>query len=252
MDARIDELAVLAAALRDLHAGPMLVLPNVWDAGSAQVVAEAGFPAAATASAAVTAMLGFPDGQGAPWQEMFAANARIARAVSVPVSMDAEGGYGLSPSDLVEQLVGIGVVGCNLEDTDHDGGGLLDAEAHGDWLREVREAATRIGVPLVINARVDVFLPSSGIEDGDRLSEAIRRGRLYREAGADCVYPIAVRDRETIATLVKEIDAPINGNPSAELGLQDLAAVGVARVSYGPTFYRAGLAEFARAIRSLT
>ncbi|MDI1289258.1 MAG: isocitrate lyase/phosphoenolpyruvate mutase family protein [bacterium] len=252
MDERTTEVSGLAEELRRLHAGAMLVLPNVWDAASAQVVADEGFAAAATASAAVTAMLGYPDGHGAPWQEMFAANARVARAVSIPVSMDAEGGYGLSPSDLVGQLVAIGVVGCNLEDTDHVGGGLLDAASHAQWLREVREAASQIGVPLVINARVDVFLPTSRIDQGDRLTEAVRRGRLYREAGADCIYPIAVRDRATIASLVKEIDAPINGNTSPELNLQTLADAGVARVSYGPTFYRAGMAEFARAIRSLS
>src|ERR1700712_4046014 len=110
------DLRALAEDLRGLHRGDVLVLPNVWDAASAEIVAEAGFPAVATASAAITATLGYPDGQGAPWQEMFAAAGRIARAVSVPVTVDVEAGYHLPPGELVDQLLEIGAVGCNLED----------------------------------------------------------------------------------------------------------------------------------------
>ena len=116
----IADLKVRADRLRELHhAGKMLVLPNVWDAASAKIVAEAGFPVIATASAAISAMLGYPDGEGAPWQEMFAAAGRVARAVSVPVTVDAEAGYGMEPRELVDRLLEIGAVGCNLEDT-HD------------------------------------------------------------------------------------------------------------------------------------
>ena len=119
----IADLKARADRLRELHhAGEMLVLPNVWDAASAKIVAEAGFPVVATASAAISAMLGYPDGEGAPWQEMFAAAGRVARAVSVPVTVDAEAGYGMEPRELVGRLLEIGAVGCNLEDTDHRGG----------------------------------------------------------------------------------------------------------------------------------
>jgi 2-methylisocitrate lyase-like PEP mutase family enzyme len=246
------DLAALAERLRALHQGELLVLPNVWDAASARVVADAGFPAIATASAAITAMLGHPDGEGAPWQEMFAANARIARAVDVPVSMDAEAGYQMSPDDLVDRLLEIGVVGCNLEDSDHRRGGLVDAEVHARWLAGVRGAADRSGVPIVVNARVDVFLPDSGIEEPDRTAEAIRRGRLYREAGVDCVYPIGVGDPEVLAALVSGVGGAVNGNRSARLDLRTLQELGVARVSYGPTFYRSALAGFAEAVRHLT
>ena len=161
----------------------MLVLPNAWDAASAAVVAEAGFPAVATASAAVSAMLGYPDGEGAPWQEMFAAAGRIARAVSVPVTVDAEAGYGMRPRELVDRLLDIGAVGCNLEDTDHRAGGLVDAGAHAEWLADVRSAADDAGVPIVINARVDTFLPASGIPEagsgrrGDPPGPALPGGR---------------------------------------------------------------------------
>ena len=255
MTAHQDEagrLARLAAELRSLHSGGMLVLPNVWDVGSARVVEGAGFPAVATASAAVTAVLGYEDGGSAPAEEMFAAAARIARSVSVPVSMDAEDGYGLSAADLVDRLLAAGVVGCNLEDSDHAAGGLKDADAHASWLAEVRAAADARGVRVVVNARVDTFLSEAGVPPEGRVDEAVRRGRLYREAGADCVYPIGVGDPATLGRLVSEIGGAINGNSGPELPLPVLRELGVARVSYGPRFYRAALAELDRAVRQLS
>src|SRR6478672_1514552 len=109
----MSDLMEQAEQLRELHRGELLVLPNVWDAASARIVVEAGFPAVATASAAITAMLGYPDGEGAPWAEMFAAAGRVARAVAVPVTVDAEAGYQMSPRELVNRLLEIGAVGCN-------------------------------------------------------------------------------------------------------------------------------------------
>ncbi|MEU1890327.1 isocitrate lyase/PEP mutase family protein [Streptomyces pristinaespiralis] len=251
MAADMADLKTRAVRLRDLHHGEMLVLPNVWDAASAAVVAEAGFPAVATASAAVSAMLGHPDGEGAPWQEMFAAAGRVARAVPVPVTVDAEAGYGMRPRELVDRLLAIGAVGCNVEDTDHRAGGLADAGAHAQWLADVRSAADDAGVPLVVNARVDTFLPRSGTQEPDRVAEAIRRGRLYREAGADCVYPIGVRSKDDIATLVTELPCPVNGNTGEELDLATLRELGVARVSYGPRFYRAAMADLRTSVQQL-
>jgi 2-methylisocitrate lyase-like PEP mutase family enzyme len=245
------DLKAHAEKLRALHSGEMLVLPNAWDAASAVIVAEAGFPVVATASAAISAMLGHPDGEGAPWSEMFAAAGRIARAVPVPVTVDAEAGYGLPPGELVDRLLDLGAAGCNLEDTDHRAGGLAEAGAHAAWLAEVRSAATDRGVPLVINARVDTFLPASGIPAPDRVAETVRRGRLYREAGADCVYPIGVGDRRDLATLVAELPGPVNGNTGEHLDLATLRELGVARVSYGPRFYRAALAGLKSAVEEL-
>ena len=240
-----------AERLRGLHSGEMLVLPNVWDAGSAKTVAAAGYPALATASAAVSAMLGYPDGEGAPWQEMFAAAGRVARAVDVPVTVDAEAGYGLRPRELVDRLLETGAVGCNLEDTDHRSGGLADADAHAEWLAAVRSAAADAGVPIVLNARVDAFLPGTGVPERDRVAETVRRGRLYREAGADCVYPIGVTSRADLAALVAELPGPINGNPGEQLPLPVMRDLGVARVSYGPRFYRTALADLDTAVRAL-
>ena len=247
------DLKAHAGRLRELHhAGEMLVLPNVWDAASAKIVAEAGFPAIATASAAISAMLGYPDGEGAPWQEMFAAAGRVARVVSVPVTVDAEAGYGMAPRELVDRLLEIGAVGCNLEDTDHHAGGLVDAGAHAERLAAIRAAADDAGVPIVINARADTFLPASGVPEEDRVAKAVRRGGLYLAAGADCIYPIGVSDEKDIATLAAGVPGPINGN--ARPGGPDLAKLrelGVARVSYGPRLYREALANLKTAVQEL-
>jgi 2-methylisocitrate lyase-like PEP mutase family enzyme len=251
MTSATPDLAARAETFRGLHRGAMLVLPNAWDAGSAAVVAAAGGRAVATASAAVSAVLGYPDGEVAPWREMFAAAGRIVRAVVVPVTVDAEAGYGLPPRDLVDALLEIGAVGCNLEDTDHRAGGLQEAGAHANWLSEVRAAADVAGVPLVINARIDTFLPPSGVPDEARVAETARRGELYRQAGADCLYPIGVRRRADLVALVDVLPGPLNANVGDELDLPGLRGLGIARVSYGPRFYRTALADFGTAVRAV-
>jgi 2-methylisocitrate lyase-like PEP mutase family enzyme len=121
-------------------------------------VVAAGFPVVATTSGGVAATLGYEDHEGAPPDEMLAAAARIAGGVEVPVTVDAEAGYGMQPAELVAALRSAGAAGCNLEDTDHAAGSLRDPDGHADWLRTVRECASEDGYPLFINARVDVFL----------------------------------------------------------------------------------------------
>ncbi|MFE9430789.1 isocitrate lyase/phosphoenolpyruvate mutase family protein [Streptomyces sp. NPDC006640] len=216
---------------RALHHGRVpddpLVLPGPWDAASARVFADAGFPALATPSAGVAASLGYADGQ-TPAAEMFAAVARIARAVDVPVSADVEGGYGLAPKELVERLLEAGAVGCNLEDS--EGGVLKDAERHAAWLAEVRSAAAD---QLFVNARVDVFEYGDG--DPERV---IERAALYVSAGADCVYPIGA-PAGVLPLLRAGIRGPLNvfarldGVPAAELG-----ELGATRVTFGPGLQR--------------
>lgn len=228
-----------AAILRALHRpGDPLLLPNVWDAASATTVQEIGFPALATASAAVAAMLGYPDHEGAPAEEMFAAAGRVIRAATVPVTVDAEAGYGLSPAELVERLLAIGAAGCNLEDT--YAGELAAPEKQAEYIAAVRAAA---GDALVINARADTF----AAQIPDPVETAIARGRLYFEAGADCVYPIQA-PLDALPALVKGLPGPVNANNFPGTSLADLADAGVARVSYGPMpFLRAldTLKEFA-------
>jgi 2-methylisocitrate lyase-like PEP mutase family enzyme len=227
-----------AERLRSLHApGRPLVLPNAWDAASASAVEAAGFEAVATSSAAVAAGLGFSDAEEAPVREMLAAVGRMARAVAVPLTVDFEAGYGLAPRDIVDALLEAGAVGCNLEDTDHRAGGLVDADRQAERLASVREAASAAGVDLVINARVDVF--EQDLPEERRIAEAISRGRRYLSAGADCIYPIMAADERTIGELVTGIPGPLNvyARPGAP-SVARLAALGVARVSFGPWIHR--------------
>jgi 2-methylisocitrate lyase-like PEP mutase family enzyme len=232
-----------AARLRALHRDErLLVLPNAWDAASARVLAEAGFPALATASHAVAHSLGYEDGEGAPPEEMFAAAARITRSVDVPVTVDAEAGYGLAPDELAECLREAGAVGCNLEDTLHGEAAGAGRVLAGAKAQAERVAGLRAADPdLVINARTDVFHGNAlpGASDEEVLEEAVARCRAYLEAGADCVFPIMVADERSIGILVERVPGPVSviyrpGMPP----LARLAEIGVARVTFGPGLHR--------------
>ncbi|MEV5438519.1 isocitrate lyase/phosphoenolpyruvate mutase family protein [Streptomyces sp. NPDC052682] len=222
-----------AEAFRSLHhdrpPGDPLVLPGPWDAASARVFQESGFPALATPSAGVAASLGYEDGH-TPADEMFAAVARIVRAVEVPVSADVESGYGLAPKELVERLLEAGAVGCNLEDS--AGGVLKDPRAHADWLAEVKAEA---GDQLFVNARVDTFV--RGVADPER---AVERAALYVAAGADCVYPIGAPP-DVLPVLRAGIQGPLNalarldGEGPSPAGLGERGAT---RITFGPGLQR--------------
>jgi 2-methylisocitrate lyase-like PEP mutase family enzyme len=238
-----------AETLRALHrrADP-LVLVNVWDAASARVVAATpGCRAIATASWAIAAAHGFPDGEAIGRDAMLAAVAEIAAAVpTVPVTADLEGGYGATPSAVGETVGGalaVGVVGCNLEDGTGDAAApLRDAAEHAERVAAARAAGEAAGVPVVINARTDVYLAGAGPAD-ERLGMAIERGRAYLEAGADCIFVPGVADLGLIDQLVRGVRGQISvlagaGGPT----LAELARAGVARVSYGPGPHGAALA----------
>ncbi|HEY7256399.1 MAG TPA: isocitrate lyase/phosphoenolpyruvate mutase family protein [Solirubrobacterales bacterium] len=235
----MSDLDARCRTLRSLHVpGRPLLLPNAWDVASARAVEAAGFPVVATTSAGVAAALGFEDHEGAPGDEMLAAAARIARGIAVPVTVDAEAGYGMDPQDLVAALHEIGAAGCNLEDTDHRTGELREPGVHAEWLAAVREAAARREYELVINARIDVFVraASAGAEQSqsELVEEALRRAAAYSDAGVDCVYPILLWEREALRSFISRHRGPINAvrippGPS----LAQLAELGVARVSWG-------------------
>jgi 2-methylisocitrate lyase-like PEP mutase family enzyme len=213
----------------------------------------AGFPVVATSSGAVAATLGYEDHEGAPAGEMLAAAARIARSVDVPVTVDAEAGYGMTPTDLVDALLGAGVAGCNLEDTDHSTGRLADTNRRAEWLAAVRQAAADRDYGLVINARVDVFLADRGARPQRELvGEAVARGRAYRAAGVDCVFPIFLQEEDSIASFVDAVEAPVNilGLPQAP-SVRQLAQLGVARVSYGSLLHGRAMEGLAALLKEL-
>jgi 2-methylisocitrate lyase-like PEP mutase family enzyme len=240
--------------LRSLHVpGNPLVLPNAWDVATARAVVEAGFPVVATTSGGVAAALGYEDHEGAPAKEMFAAAARICGRVEVPVTVDAEAGYGMEPGELVTALREVGAAGCNLEDTSHPAETLRDPDQQAEWLQGVRAAASDQGYGLVINARTDVFLASRGNGDqGGLVPEALRRARAYFEAGVDCVYPIALWEADPIAAYITEAGGPVNilAIPNAP-SVSELAELGAARVSYGGRLHWEAMGQFRDSLASL-
>lgn len=227
-----------ARELRRLHEDPaLLVLVNVWDAASARVVAgTSGCRALATASWSIAAAHGVPDGERLSRDEMLAAVGRVARAVELPVSADLETGYGADAAGVGETIAGAieaGAVGCNLEDGLGESD-LRDAGEHAQRVAAAREAGERAGVPLVINARTDVFLNGIG-EPGERVELALERGRRYLEAGGDCVFVPGATDPDDLRALVAGMGGQVSvlaepGGPS----LRELEEIGVARVSVGP------------------
>jgi len=246
-----EQQAEKAAAFRAMHAGPgVLLLPNAWDAASARVFETAGFAAIATTSAGIAFSLGYPDGQRIPRQEMLGQIARIAGAVEVPVTADVEAGYGELPEDAAQtalEAIEAGAVGMNLEDATNDPQRpLLELSLQVERIHAVREAAGKSGVPLVLNARTDVFLlqvgPEEGLYDG-----ALRRLSAFRDAGADCVFAPGLRDAATIGRLARDLKAPLNilAGPGS-LPVPELAKLGVARVSVGSGAMRATLALLRR------
>jgi 2-methylisocitrate lyase-like PEP mutase family enzyme len=244
--------------LRSLHrAGTPLLLPNAWDVATARAVVAAGFPVVATSSGAVAGTLGYDDHEGAPADAMLDAAARIARGVDVPVTVDAEAGYGMEPAELVAALRRAGAAGCNLEDTNHAAGSLRDADQHAAWLAAVRNAASDDDYPLVVNARVDVFLAPyfAGGGRGTQAAlvpDALRRAKAYLDAGADCVYPIALWESGALRDFVAEVRAPVNVTRLPDTPpLATLAEIGVARVSWATLLYRDAMTRFTDQLNAL-
>lgn len=235
-----------AERLRKLHHGRrILLLPNAWDVVSARILEESGSPAIATSSAGVAFSLGYPDGQRISRDEMLEVAARIARAVEVPVTADLEAGYGTTVKDMVETVkaaIAAGVVGMNLEDvTGDDESSLVDLPLQVEKIRAICETAKSLGVPFVLNARTDIYLLPIGPE-ATRFERTVERLRAYRDAGASCLFAPCLYDRETIAKLVKAVEAPVNilANPACP-PLTELEKIGVARVSAGSGVMRAAL-----------
>ena len=237
------EQARRAEVLRKLHQGPrILVFPNVWDAVSARIIEELGYPAIATSSAAVAFALGYPDGERISREEMLEVVGRIANAVRVPVTADMEAGYGTTVEDMAataKALVAAGAVGLNLEDVTGDTeGSQVELSLQVKKIQTIKKVSTKLGVPLVINARTDVYLMPIGPE-ATRFERTVERLKGYRDAGADCLFVPGLCDRAIIEKLVKELKAPLNILASAGCpSLKELEKMGVARVSVGSGLMR--------------
>ncbi len=239
-----------ATELLKLHTnGRLLVLPNVWDPIGARVLEAKGYPAVATASAAISASLGYADGERIRRATMIDAIGRIAHSVEVPVTADIEAGYADSLDELRETtrlVLDSGVVGVNLQDSRDEQHTLFPVVDQCRRIAAMREVATARGVHLVINARTDGFLSGSyASRKTETMDDAVERAKAYADAGADCIYPIGPGDEPTVRELRKRIAAPINILISpASPPLAKLQALGVNRVSFGPFVFRACLAKF--------
>ncbi len=237
-----------AEAFRTLHAegAPILVLPNAWDAGSAKMFAQAGFPAVATTSAGVAFSAGLPDGGRVERDTMIDAIRGIVRAVDVPVTADIEAGYGDTPEAVAETVrlaIAAGVVGVNIEDA--PGGArhageppLYPVELAVERILAARGAADASGISLTINARTDTFL----VGCKNAYAEGMERLNAYAEAGADCLFLPGLTDDGAIEAAVGELSRPLNvvaGFDSGTLNLAKLESMGVGRVSVGGSIVRA-------------
>lgn len=229
-----------------LHQEGLLVLPNIWDALGAALVEDAGYPAVATASAAVSLTHGYNDGEAVPFSELLSTVRAIVRCTSLPVTVDAESGYAQTLNNLKENihaLLRTGAVGINIEDYHHKQQRLYTTEEQCGRIRQIINAANEYGVSLFINARTDVYLKGKGANEETRLQEVISRVQAYRQAGAHCLFlPGMVREQD-LKRVVHILNCPVNVLALPGLpGLERLQAIGVRRLSLGP-----GLLRFAAA-----
>jgi 2-methylisocitrate lyase-like PEP mutase family enzyme len=232
------------------HDKDILVLLNSWDIGSSRLIEASGYKAIATTSMGIAASLGYPDCQIIQLSEMIEAIKGIVNGVQVPVTVDIEAGYGNDLNEIIDsvkKIIATGIVGINIEDSIDLNPTLIDELEFCERISAIRALSDSLGFHLVINARTDSFYTSLS-SPREKLTESIKRGNKYREAGADCIFVQPVSDRETISTLVKEIDAPINilANPGMGGGIppsvSELQDLGVARLSLGSGLMKATLA----------
>jgi 2-methylisocitrate lyase-like PEP mutase family enzyme len=225
------------------HSGKLLMLPNIWDALGARLIESIGYPAIATASASVALTNGFDDGEKIPFSYVLKNLSQITSSVSLPVTADIECAYANNDNELeqnIKLLLQTGIVGINIEDTDKISGKINSISSQCNRIKKIRNIANEMNVDLFINARTDVLIHSNLFSTPEiQQQELINRGNAYKDAGADCFFPIALKNEESIKDLVKSIQMPVNiltipGIPSLEI----LEKIGVARVSLGPSFLK--------------
>src|SRR6185437_3468135 len=233
-----------AELFRSLHVkGSPVILFNIWDAGSARTLAQAGAKAIATGSWSVAAAHGFDDGETIPLELVLANIKRIADSVSLPVTLDFETGYATDLSvlkDNIRNVIAAGAVGINFEDRIIGADALQTIEDQSARIRAIRDAAEATGIPIYINARTDVFLETYPAKhDEGQLEEALERAAGDAEAGASGLFAPGLRDPELIEKLCERTHLPVNilvlpDTPPTKT----MAQLGVARISYGGAPYR--------------
>jgi len=230
--------AAKAEQFRAQHlAEKLLVLPNIWDALGAKLIKQVGFLSVATASVATALSNGYLDGEKIPFPELLNIVSKISSAVDLPLTVDIERGFADTQDQLkdnIRLLIDNGAIGINIEDSLPDHKGLTSIENQCRKIEAIREMGIQCGVPIVINARTDIFLLK--IEE-NAMAQAIERARSFKAAGADCVYPILINRYDDIAHFVQEVEMPMNVlllKPISDL--QHLEKIGVARVTLGPFF----------------
>lgn len=250
------EQSAKAREFRVLHQQPgIFVMPNAWDAGSARLLAAAGFAALGSTSAGIAFSMGWPDGDARMTRELMLERVQaIAAAVPVPVSADLESGYGATP-DEVGQTIRLawqaGVVGANLEDaTGQPARPLFDPPEAAERLRAARAAADVLCPDFTLTARIDSFL----VDAPQPLDDALRRAEAYRAAGADCIFVPGLRDEATLRTLVEAVGLPLTvvmGLTGSPLTVPRLQELGVRRVSIGGSLARAACGLIRRAAEEM-
>jgi len=253
---KMEAQVLKAKAFRNMHdRSTVLLLPNAWDAGSARLLTRHGFTAIATTSGGLAWSLGYADGEQVPLAEVLATIARITRVVELPVTVDMESGYGDTPAAVgasVRAVIAAGAVGINLEDGLPGHRGLRSRTEAAARIEAARRAATAAGVPIVINARVDTCMQHPGGCDAACFDDTVQRAQAYLAAGADCIYPIALRDGPMLQALVNAIDAPVNVTAGPGVpDLVELARLGIARVSTATRLATMALAAVDRAATEL-
>ncbi len=228
--------AAKAELFRNQHlSGKLLVLPNIWDTMGARLLHKVGFKSVATASVATAISNGFLDGENIPFNNLLKVVNQIASAVPLPVTVDIERGFSDSILKLKENirlLIENGAIGINIEDSRPNRQGLYTIKEQCHKIEGIREAAIQSGVPIVINARTDVFLQKN---QEKAMTKAVERGRAFKMAGADCFYPIDLGNCEELSHILQKVEMPINVLLSKSVSdLKQLEKIGVARVSLGP------------------
>lgn len=245
-----------ATRLASLHQkGSPLVLYNIWDAGGAKAVEDAGAPAVATGSWSMAAAHGYYDGEAIPLDFVLRIVGRISASVDVPVTVDFEGGYATGPDEVAEnvrKVIRAGAVGINFEDRVVKGEGLHAISAQTARIRAIKAVAADEGILLVLNARTDLFLGTDPASHEDHLAQALEREAAYAEAGADCFFVPGLTDARLIFEVTERASLPVNVMMTGELtSIKDVALLGVSRASYGPGPFFEFLANLKAACTSI-